>query len=152
MATQEGYQYYLKVKADFRKQLEQTNQLLDVAIDYDWDAYEYMVGMAKTESEMANWSEKKIARKLAEDDTYWITTAQAEATMEAIQNYWAEMGTPLAEREAFTIEDFYFGTEKGQTLYNKYWKMIKDYYHQLRESGMNSYQAKAVIGKIMGSE
>lgn len=152
MATKEGYEYYLKVKADFRKQLEESNYILDVAIDYDWDAYEYMVNMAQTEVAMADWSEKKIARKLAEDDTYWITSAQAKATVEAIQNFWNEMGTPIAERETFTIEDFYFGTEKGQKLYNKYWKMIKDYYHELRESGMNSYQAKAVIGKIMGSE
>lgn len=152
MATQEGYEYYLKVKADFRQQLEQNNLLLDVAIDYDWDAYEYMVEIAKSESDMSGWSEKRIARKLAEDDTYWITTAQAKATMEAIQNYWAEMGVPITEREAFTIEDFYFGTEKGKKIYDKYWKMIKDYYHQLRESGMNSYQAKAVIGKIMGSD
>lgn len=152
MATKEGYEYYLKVKAEFRRQLEETNYLLDVAIDYDWDAYEYMVNMAKTEPEMANWSEKKIARKLAEDDTYWITTAQANATMEAIQNYWTEMGIPYTEREAFTIEDFFFGTEKGKQIYNKYWKMIKDYYHELRDSGMDSYQAKAIIGKIMGSE
>lgn len=152
MATQEGYQYYLKIKADFRKQLEESNYILDVAIDYDWDAYEYMVDMAKTEPEMADWTEKKIARKLAEDDTYWITTAQAKATVEAIQNYWNEMGTPMEEREAFTIEDFFFGTERGKRMYDKYWKMIKDYYHELRNAGMDSYQAKAVIGKIMGSE
>ena len=152
MATQEGYQYYLREKAKLRQQLEETNYLLDVAIDYDWDAYEYMVNMAKTEPDMMDWTEKKIARKLAEDDTYWITTAQAKATMEAIQNYWNEMNIPMLEREAFTIEDLYFGTEKGQEVYNKYWTMIKDYYHKLRQEGMTSYEAKAVIGKIMGSE
>lgn len=152
MATREGYNYYLDVKKKLRAELESSTTILDIAIDYEWEAYEYLVDLAKSEDKYKDYTEKQMARKLAEDDTYWITTAQAEKTIVAIENFWNELNIPLAEREVFTAKDLLYGTTVGREVYDKYWAKIKEYYHTLRDNGYTGKEANVIIGKIMGSE
>jgi hypothetical protein len=145
--TTKYYDYYLEQKARIIAKMNETDAILDVADNYTREEFVDMGNLLK--GEYRDYTDRQIAKKLAEDQTYFITSRQAETTITAIENYWKEMGIDADEREVLAYEDFIYGTRQGRALYDKYYKAISDYYKALKEAGMSGTDAGKTISQVI---
>ena len=149
--TKQGYEYYLSTREKIIRNMEANDAILDVADKMVFGEYEDLGSLYS--AEYPDMTEKQIARKMAEDQTYFQTPAQTAKFMEAVQNYWDRMGTPTEERDVLRPEDFIYGTKAGRQLHYKYSESIKEFYHSLRETGLSGKEAGQVISQVLyGSE
>jgi len=149
--TTKYYDYYLEQKARIISKMEESKAILDVADNYTKAEFVDMGNLLQ--GEYRDYTERQIAKKMAEDQTYFITDKEAKSTMNAIENFWKEMGYEPQNREAFTYEDLIYGTNQGRAVYDKYFKEINKYYKALKEAGMSAEDASRTISQaIFGSE
>ena len=149
--TTKYYDYYLEQKARIIQRMNENDAILDVADNYTKEEFVDMGNLLK--GEYRDYTERQIARKLAEDQTYFITDKQAKSTITAIENYWKEMGIDLSDREILNYDDFIYGTNKGRAIYDKYYKEINAYYKALKDAGMTGKEAGITISQaIFGSD
>lgn len=149
--TTKYYDYYLEQKARIIAKMEESDAILDVADNYTKAEFVDMGNLLQ--GEYRDYTERQIARKMAEDQTYFITDKEAKATINAIANFWKEMGYDENDREIFTYEDLVYGTHQGRAVYDKYFKEINKYYRALKNAGMSAEDASRIISQaIFGSE
>lgn len=145
--TTKYYDYYLEQKARIVAKMNESDAILDVADNYTKEEFVDMGNLLK--GEYRDYTDRQIAKKLAEDQTYFITDKQAQTTIKAIENYWTEMGIDFSEREVLNYEDFIYGTAKGRQLYDKYYKAINNYYKALKDAGMSGADAGKTISQVI---
>lgn len=145
--TTKYYDYYLEQKARIIQRMNENDAILDVADNYTKEEFVDMGNLLK--GEYRDYTDRQIAKKLAEDQTYFITDKQAKTTILAIENYWKEMGIELSDREILNYEDLIYGTRKGRLLYDKYYKAIDAYYKALKETGMTGKDAGKTISQVI---
>lgn len=130
--------------------MESNDAILDVADPMNYGEYQDLGSLYSAEH--TDLSEREIARKMAEDQTYYKTPAEGQTAIKAIQNYWSEMNIPVAEREQFTPRDILYGTPLGRKVYDKYYGAIGEYRKSLIASGYSSREAGKIISQqIFGS-
>lgn len=148
MMTPQGYEVYLKEWQRIVAAIEENKgDIYDVAEQMEFGDYESLGSLYA--SEHPEMTERQIARKMAEDQTYYRTPAEAEAFLITLENYYNEMGTPPEERETVAMADLLYGTKHGRVMYQKHFAAIKDYYHALKDAGYSGKEAGRIISKVI---
>ena len=130
--------------------MNEVGSISDVADDMDKREFQQMGELLH--NEFPELTEKQIARKLAEDQTYYLTRREAEVALRAIENRWYEFGIDDKDRPHLTLDDLLLGTRTGAQLYAEHFKEIHKYYKELVDSGMSGKDAGEYISKaIFGS-
>jgi hypothetical protein len=151
--SNEGYDTYLRKRENIINRMNEVNAILDIEVEMTRDDYDFMVQVYAGEHLGEGLSEKDIARRLAEDQTYYMTKAQAKVAQEVMANYQQLIGTAASDIESVSLEDLLFGKEEAIQMKDKYWGLVDEYYHALRDSGLKSTEAQRVIATtIFGSE
>lgn len=151
--SKEGYETYLRKRENIINRMNEVNAILDIDVEMTRDDYDFMVQVYAGEHIGEDLSEKDIARRLAEDQTYYMTKAQAKVVQDVMANYQQLIGTAASNIESVSLEDLLFGKEEAIQMKDKYWGLVDEYYHALRDSGLKSTDAQRVIATtIFGSE
>lgn len=130
--------------------MNEVGSISDVADDMDKREFQQMGELLN--NEFPQLTEKQIARKLAEDQTYYLTRKEAEVALRAIENRWHEFGIADEDRPRITLDDLLLGTRTGAKLYAEHFQEIHKYYKELVDSGMSGKDAGEYISKaIFGS-
>lgn len=151
--SNEGYETYLRKRQNIIARMDEIDAILDIDEAMTRDDYDFMVQVYAGEHLGEGLTEKQIARMLAEDQTYYMTKGQAKVVQEVIKNYQDMLMIPENVRDVVSLEDLLYGKQNAVEIKDKYWGLIDEYYHTLKDSGLNSTDAKQVIAQtIFGSE
>ena len=151
--TEAGYDTYLRKRQNIIRRMDELDTVLDIEPEMSRADYDFMVQVYAGEHVGEEFTEKDLARKIAEDQTYYMTKAQANSVLTVVENYQKMIGTSAEELETITMEDLLYGKEKAIEMKDRYWGKVDEYYHALRDSGVSSTDAKKIIAQtIFGSE
>lgn len=125
--------------------------IIDVEEPMNWEMYKNLGELYS--NEYPDMTERDIAKKMAEDQTYYKTDKEITNMIAAADRYAYEMGLPDDKRLVLDRDAIMLGTREGRQQYAKFWREVGTYYRELTAAGFSGKEAGKVISQtIFGSE